>query len=126
MSEISEKLDRRRQDRVCARLDVSYGVDRPDRRAVVENISESGLYLNTNEAPKPGTKLILRIEFPERVVTLRGEVVWAIQVPEHERASMISGMGVRFINPGAEWPLFFAEWKGAPTPSDPRFTESEK
>ena len=50
--------------------------------------AESGLYLNTNEGAKPGTRLTLRVEFPDGMFTLRGEVVWAIQAPEHPNTGM--------------------------------------
>jgi Tfp pilus assembly protein PilZ len=90
---------------------VTFGIDRLDRRAIAENISEGGLYLNTNEVAKPGTKLILRIEFPEGAVSLRGDVVWAIQVPEHERERFMCGMGIRFLEPSPEWEAVFQRWK---------------
>jgi hypothetical protein len=59
---------------------------------------------------KVGTRLVVRIEFPERAVCHRGEVTWAIRVPEHLRDQMVCGMGISFIDPDPQWPLFFREW----------------
>ena len=41
---------------------------------------------------------------------VNGEVVWAIRVPEHERSSMVCGMGVQFVGPAPWWPAFFRQW----------------
>lgn len=101
----------RKFDRVQTRLRVSYGVDAIDRTDHAESVSEGGLYINTNEVFKVGTALILRVEFPERAVCLRGEVTWAIRVPEHLRDRMVCGMGISFIAPDPQWPEFFRRWK---------------
>ena len=110
MSKVGEKRDTRRHERVRIRLDVSYGIHQPDRKAVADNISEAGLYLNTNDVFGVGTRLVLRIEFPHVSVWHSGEVVWACRVPDHLRDSMMCGMGIRFINPDSTWPAFFREW----------------
>jgi hypothetical protein len=100
----------RRHDGVRARLRVSYGTGSLDCASHVKSISEGGLYINTNEVFKVGTRLVVRIEFPERAVCHRGEVTWAIRVPEHLRDQMVCGMGISFIDPAPQWPLFFREW----------------
>ena len=97
-------------DRVRVRLKVSYGLTSADCTAAAENISESGMYINTNQTFKPGTRLILQIEFPDRLCVHRGEVVWAIQAPEHLRGELICGMGIRFLKARPEWHAFFNEW----------------
>lgn len=107
----TETLNRRRHDRVPARLTVGYGPSSVQRQGDVESISEGGMYINTNDVYKVGTRLVLHIAFPERTVTQFGEVVWAIRVPEHMRQSMICGMGIRFINPDPNWPTWFRSWK---------------
>ena len=103
-----------RHERVSARLRVSYGVAKAEFVGYADNVSETGLYINTNRVFKNGTRLVLEIEFPERTVPLVGEVVWAIRVPEHERSSMVCGMGVQFVRPEAWWPEFFGAWKRLP------------
>ena len=83
MSQIGTCTGARRHDRIRTRLCVSYGTESAEKSGFAESIAEGGLYINTNEVYKVGTRLFVRIEFPDRAVCHRGEVVWAIQVPEH-------------------------------------------
>lgn len=106
--EIAQRV--RQHDRVRSRLPVSYGVSATDSRSHAESISEGGLYINTNEVFKVGTRLIVRIEFPDRAVCHQAEVTWAIQVPEHLREQMVCGMGLTFVDPDPQWPEFFRTW----------------
>ncbi len=101
----------RQHPRVPARLRVSYGVGAIDHTGFAESVSEGGLYVNTNEVFKVGTHLVLRVEFPERAVCQRGEVTWAIRVPDHLRERMVCGMGIAFIDPDPQWRDFFRRWK---------------
>ncbi len=111
---------RRRHPRIPARLTVRFGVAETDREAPAENISEGGLYLNTNEVFPAGTQLTLRIGFPSGPVWLRGEVVWAIKVPASRRDSMICGMGVQFVDTRPDWPSFLRRWQeGGPLDASP-------
>ena len=115
----------RRHRRVRTSLWVSYGVDSIDSAGCAESVSEGGLQLNTNDVMGVGTRLLLRIEFPGRAMKLHGEVTWAIRVPEYLRDEMVCGMGIRFLDPDAEWLEFFGDWQGtlagspAPQLSDP-------
>jgi len=110
MSQVATTAGARLHDRVETRLRVTFGVGSIDRESRAESISEGGLYINTNDVLKVGTRLIVRIEFPERAVCHRGEVTWAIQVPEHLRDKMVCGMGISFIDPDPQWPKFFNCW----------------
>ncbi len=105
MIEVQKQV--RKFERLKTRLQVRYGPTAPERSDRVETISEGGLYINTNDVSKVGTRLLLEIEFPDRVVTQRGEVVWAIQVPEHLRDSLVCGIGIEFVYPGNGWATFF-------------------
>jgi len=110
MSQASIAEGARRHDRVRARLPVTYGAGVGESSSLVESISEGGLYINTNDVLKVGTRVVLRIEFPERTVCHKGEVTWAIRVPEHLRDQMVCGMGISFIDPDPQWPEFFRTW----------------
>jgi Tfp pilus assembly protein PilZ len=90
---------------------VSYGIGMLECSSYVESISPGGVYINTNEVCKVGTRLVLRIEFAERAVCLQGEVTWAIRVPEDLKDKMACGMGVAFIDPDPQWPELFLSWK---------------
>ena len=113
MSQIQTAAPARRHDRVHTRLRVAYGEAAFERVDHAESISEGGLYIDTNEVLRVGTRLIVRIEFPNRTVCHRGEVTWAIRVPEHLQEQMVCGMGVTFIDPDPQWPVFFRNWKSA-------------
>jgi uncharacterized protein (TIGR02266 family) len=110
MSQVDVAPAARRHDRVRARLRVGYGVDTIDRQSHAESISKGGLCINTNDVLKVGTRLTVRIEFPERAICHRAEVTWAIRVPEHLREQMVCGMGLTFIDPDPQWPEFFQQW----------------
>lgn len=103
--------EQRRCERIPARLAVRYGLDAADHAGVAENISEGGMYINTNRPFKVGARLILHVQFPDRVIVHRGEVVWAIQAPEHLSRQLVCGMGLKFLDPAAEWSRLFHRWR---------------
>jgi hypothetical protein len=108
-----------RYERVRAKLHVRVGAGGTNLESIAENISEGGMYVNTNDPIKPGTRVLVQIEFPDRLVLHRGEVMWAIHVPEHLRDSMICGMGIGFIDPEPGWPEFFRRWRASAAPREP-------
>jgi len=104
----------RQHPRVRTSVLVHYGTGTPDRSSYAETVSEGGIYIRTNDTLKVGTRLAVCIDFPDRQVRLRGEVVWSIRVPEHLERDMVCGMGIRFLGGDLEWPTFFRRWrKGA-------------
>jgi len=111
MNGCNSRAEKRLHDRLEVRLEVHYDINDLNRCAIAENISEGGLYLNTNDVFAPGTRLSLRIEFPERTIVHHGEVVWSIRAPEHARRTLMCGMGVQFLDFGTEWAGFFKSWK---------------
>jgi uncharacterized protein (TIGR02266 family) len=98
-------------ERIRVRLPVHYGASGEERSAFAENISEGGMYINTNEVYRVGDRLNLRIEFPEGTLQKRGEVVWAIRAPEHQRDALMCGMGISFADGDPAWPSFFRRWR---------------
>lgn len=84
---------------------------------MADSLSEGGMFINTNEVYKVGTRLLIKIEFPDGTVTHHGEVVWAIGVPEHLRGSMVCGMGIRFLFPDQTWSTYFRKWKRGGEPA---------
>ena len=111
MSDPVEKHDQRRDGRVPSRLPVTFGLIATDRSGFAGSLSESGLFISTNETYKVGTRLLVRIEMPSGKILNRGEVVWAIQVSEHMRTSMVCGMGIRFVETDANWMNAFESWR---------------
>lgn len=106
----------RQHERIRTRLRVFYGMGTPEFEATAESISVGGVFLNTNNVLKVGSRLVVQIDFPDRSVCLCGEVTWAIRVPEHQRETMVCGMGVTFIDPDPSWRTFFESWRAGGRP----------
>ena len=103
--------ERRKSVRYAAQLYVRFGLQGLDRVAPVGNISEGGLCVKTNDVYKTGSLILLALELPGAEIHLRGEVMWAIRVPEHQTETMEHGMGVQFLDAGPEWRKAFEAWK---------------
>ncbi len=103
--------DKRGRHRTRRRVLVRYGVDRPEKTAFTQNLSEGGLYLKTNSVFAPGTVLQLAVEFPDRTFSLWARVAWAKQVPPQLAHVLPCGMGLSLIEPPPEWAAFYAEWR---------------
>lgn len=97
--------------RYAAPLRARFGLHGLVHEAPVANISETGICLRTNHVYKTGSRVLLRLELPDGDVHLKGEVMWAIRVPEHETATMEHGMGLQFIDSGSEWKHTFERWR---------------
>lgn len=97
-------------NRAKRRMMVRYGVATPDKTAFTKNLSETGLFLQTNQVFKPGTTLHVQIQFPKSPVSMWGRVVWAKTVPPGLAHVVECGMGIRFVDPPAEWSDFFHQW----------------
>ncbi len=106
-------IAKRRHRRIDSELPIRFGLGDLERTAVAGNISESGLYINTNRVFKVGMKIHMEVDFPERTVHQLGQVMWAIAAPRDQAGAMMVGMGIQFINPDPGWRAFFLKWKDA-------------
>lgn len=100
-----------RPSRAKRRLLVKYGLSTADKTAFTKNLSETGLFIQTNSVFKPGTTIHVAIQFPQETVSMWAKVVWAKVVPPQLSHILECGMGVHFIEPSADWQAFFQEWK---------------
>ena len=103
----------RRHERVQVLLPVSYGVGAVERSDLADSISAGGLSIKTNNVYQVGTRLVLHVAFPGRTICHRGEVTWAIRVPDHLSDRMMCGMGISFLDSDPDWPEFFRRWAEA-------------
>ena len=103
--------DKRRPNRAKRRILVRYGLSTADRTAFTKNLSETGLFLQTNQVFKPGTTIQVQIQFPNETCSMWAQVVRAKVVPPQLAHVLECGMGVRFIDPTPDWKAFFLEWK---------------
>ncbi len=105
-------------NRTKRRIKVRYGVNRPEKTGFTMNVSETGLFINTNMIHRPGKTIHVEIIFPEKTFNLWARVVWAKQVPPQLAHALQCGMGVCFVDPTPEWLEFIATWQkqhGGPT-----------
>jgi len=109
---VEQSIRRRRHLRHAVRVPVHFGVERLDREALADSLSLGGLHLAVNEGLPVGTRLRLAIHLAGRTVHHDGEVVWAIQVPEHMRSVLVHGLGVRFVGEQPEWNEALERWCG--------------
>ena len=102
---------RRSSVRYSAQLQVRFGLQGHERVAPVDNMSEGGMCIKTNEVFPTGSRILIALDLPSGEVHLTGEVMWAIRVPEHQTEFMEHGMGVQFVDVGPEWSRAFARWQ---------------
>jgi hypothetical protein len=112
MQQANRSIDNRRKARIPASLPVHFGSRACDIPGAAENLSEEGLYINTNRIFPVGTTIQLEIQFPDCTIFHHAKVVWAIQVPEHQREELICGMGVEFVGHNPEWYPVYRRWRG--------------
>src|SRR5262245_3541806 len=103
--------EKRTRNRAKRRMMVRYGLSSPEKTAFTKNLSETGLFLLTNQVFKPGTTIQVQIQFPKETFSLWAKVVWAKVVPPSLAHVLECGMGICFINPGDDWKTFYSEWK---------------
>ena len=93
-------VERRSHHRHPVRLDVNYRRGESYLFSRVENLSELGIFIVSEEPFDKQTRLELRFLPPEggEAIEITGEVVWV----ERGTAGRQPGMGVRFINPSPQ------------------------
>lgn len=99
--------------RAKRRIMVRFGEGSPSRTAFTKNLSETGLFLQTNFVCHPGTVLSVEMHFPGRTFSAWARVVWAKRVPPQLAHVLECGMGVCFLEPTPEWLAFYQDWSRA-------------
>lgn len=97
-------------NRAKRRMMVRYGASSADKTAFTKNVSETGIFLQTNQVFKPGSTIQIEIQFPKQSFCMWARVVWAKTVPQQLAHVLECGMGLRFIDPPPEWNEFYQEW----------------
>lgn len=109
-SDTAIRNEKRGRGRTKRRLMVRFGAPAADRTAFTKNLSETGLFLQTNNVVAPGQTLQVQIHFPDRVFSHWARVVWAKKVPPQLAHVLECGMGVCFIDPAPDWLEFYSAW----------------
>jgi type IV pilus assembly protein PilZ len=93
-------IDRREWHRVLVDLEVDYGNADNFLFAYIRDISETGIFIRTNEPQKIGTLLNLRFmpdDGNRQFLQLEGEVLWVNSLRSGDPDNIHPGMGVRFV-----------------------------
>lgn len=91
--------ERRKNKRIRKRIQVEYGVDDLDTRALIIDISVGGMFIKCRRPLDLGTRIHLHILDSEGDFYAEGVVVRQRQVEPRYRMLEDQGMGVRFLQP---------------------------
>ena len=93
--------DRRKSPRLDVVLKVRFETKEDFQDALIQNISQMGVYLATDDPFDVGYQLLIEIDLPGEKGQVKGkcEVIW---VNEIEVADYPRGMGVQFIELGSK------------------------
>jgi hypothetical protein len=90
-------------NRKIAFTPIRFGRFRPEMRAGIGNVSETGLFIITDSVVQSGNLIRMRLELEKYAISLKGEVCWVRSRPEQGRPP---GMGVKLEQP----PSIFAQY----------------
>jgi len=93
-------VPRKKQEskRARRRVEVKYGLEEPRFIGYSGNVSRTGMMVRAIRVFAPGTILHLELKFPDAVVRLRGQVIWAREGSVEWLATGRVGMGVTFLD----------------------------
>lgn len=80
------------------RVDLAFANRAELREVWLRDISKGGLYVEMNEAPPPGTRLIVHIDTPAGPLQLNAAVVHVVDASRAARFGMAPGAGLAFTD----------------------------
>ena len=92
--------DKRLEKRLPTQLDVRYQSLEGFISDYSMNISQGGLFISTRNPLPLGTRIALKVGFPdaELPLNIEGEVVWVSEYDKKSKSNLIPGMGIQFRN----------------------------
>ena len=95
----AERRDNRREARKFKRIFVRYGHQKPEHKAVAQQISASGFFLSTNEIVYAGNSpIVVEISGPSETWIVAGVVRHAVKVHPSVARFNKPGMGVQLTH----------------------------
>lgn len=92
-------MERRKSERVVKRLEVKFQTA-VENTAITNDLSETGMFINTNKGVPPGSILNIKLNLPNsQELFLTGKVVRSMRSTSGLIGEMKSGMGIQLINP---------------------------
>jgi uncharacterized protein (TIGR02266 family) len=100
------------QPRIAKRLPCAVNVDGRRYAGVVLNLSQGGLFIQTNASPDRGEAVDVELNAPEaqRSIPVQGKVVWRRVVPHQLRSMARGGMGVQIQHADESFYMLLARW----------------
>lgn len=87
-------IDKRNSKRHRKRLAVKYGIERPDRSGITENISSGGMLIRATHIYPLATILSIELPTSNGVARINGEVRWVSNLPPNPMPGIEGGMGI--------------------------------
>ena len=100
------------QPRLAKRMPCAVRVGERRYTGMVINLSQGGLFVQTNADTSRGERVELEISAPERseAIPVQGTVVWKRAVPPQLRSAARGGMGVRIQSAAETYYQLLAAW----------------
>jgi Tfp pilus assembly protein PilZ len=119
---VSEEIAMQTQSepRLRKRLHCTLSDDARRHNGLILNLSQRGLFVQTNMPAEPGTLLSIDVHDPIRgeEIPIRAAVVWRRRVPARMKGTNESGMGLRLVSRPDAWQQMMSGML-EPTPAQP-------
>jgi len=98
--------------RIAKRMPCSIAAGDQRHTGLVLNVSQGGLFVQTNATLPAGESLDLALTLPDApgAIPLQGTVVWKRVVPSQLRTSAMGGLGVKIEQADEDYFRLLAEW----------------
>jgi Tfp pilus assembly protein PilZ len=107
-----EAMQLQRQQRIAKRLPCSIRVSKRRYSGLVLNLSQGGVYVQTNAEAGRGSSVVLELQVPDEgpAIALEGTVAWRKVVPGQLRQLTGGGFGLRIQNADERYYQALARW----------------
>ncbi len=97
---MKRKSERRTTRRAGLKLKVDYEYEGNFLFENATNISEHGIFIETEEPQQPGTSVKLQFELPQtkKKIEVKGKVIWINPAKPGADEDYNPGMGIKFLN----------------------------
>jgi len=86
--------DKRNSKRHRKRLAVKYGIERPERSGITENISNGGMHIRATYIYPLATNLSIELPTPNGIARINGVVRWVSNLPPNPMSGIVGSMGI--------------------------------
>lgn len=93
-------------------MEVKYDCEGKEYSSFIHDISEGGMFIESNTLLPKGTMLSLRFRLPDSIseIEVKGEVMRLVEQSTHFKADIVEGMGLRFTDISASDKVLISEY----------------